>query len=89
MANVYVQVIDPAAFGGIDAFLRETSWRAAKACRETPPAPGVAAVRLPGQQASSRRRAGSVRRASALSRDHGRVGGLGQKLQVTVPTAIS
>jgi LDH2 family malate/lactate/ureidoglycolate dehydrogenase len=56
-ANVYAQVIDPAAFGGMESYLRETSWLA-RLCRNTPPAPGVDGVRLPGQQACARRRAG-------------------------------
>ncbi len=55
-AGVFVQVFDPAAFGGSPAFLRETGWIAA-ACRNNPPAPGVAAVRLPGQQALANKRA--------------------------------
>ncbi len=48
-ASVFVQVIDPAAFGGNDAFRRETGWLATT-CRNTPPVPGVDAVRLPGQR---------------------------------------
>jgi LDH2 family malate/lactate/ureidoglycolate dehydrogenase len=48
-ASVFVQVIDPAAFGGSDAFRRETGWLA-HACRESPPVPGVDAVRVPGQR---------------------------------------
>jgi LDH2 family malate/lactate/ureidoglycolate dehydrogenase len=54
-ASVFVQVIDPAAFGGTEAFLRETGWTAA-ACRANPPAPGVEAVRLPGQLGLERKR---------------------------------
>ncbi len=54
-AAVFVQVLDPAAFGGREAFLRETSFTAA-ACRSNPPAPGVEAVRLPGQRALELRR---------------------------------
>jgi LDH2 family malate/lactate/ureidoglycolate dehydrogenase len=54
-ASVFVQVIDPAAFGGSDAFLRETGWLAA-ACRASPPVPGVDAVRLPGQRGLDRKR---------------------------------
>ena len=54
-ASVWLQVIDPAAFGGAAGFLRQTSFLAA-ACRGNPPAPGVAAVRLPGQQALARKR---------------------------------
>jgi LDH2 family malate/lactate/ureidoglycolate dehydrogenase len=54
-ASVFVQAIDPAAFGGLDAFRRETSWTAA-ACRDNPPVPDVDAVRLPGQRGLSRKR---------------------------------
>ncbi len=54
-ASVFVQVMDPAAFGGTEAFLRQTSWIAA-ACRDNPPAPGVESVRLPGQQGLARKR---------------------------------
>ncbi|MGH6930242.1 MAG: Ldh family oxidoreductase, partial [Dongiaceae bacterium] len=52
----FVQVFDPAAFGGSDSFIRETGW-IAEACRSNPPAPGVSAVRLPGQQALANKRA--------------------------------
>jgi LDH2 family malate/lactate/ureidoglycolate dehydrogenase len=56
-AGVFVLVLDPEAFAGREAFLRQTGWTAA-ACRETPPAPGIARVRLPGEQAlASKRRA--------------------------------
>jgi len=48
-ASVFVQVLDPAAFGGADGFRRQTGWTAA-ACRANPPVPGVDAVRLPGQR---------------------------------------
>jgi LDH2 family malate/lactate/ureidoglycolate dehydrogenase len=54
-ASVFVQAIDPSAFGGIEAFRRETSWTAA-ACRNCPPAPGIDAVRLPGQRGLERKR---------------------------------
>ena len=47
--GVFLQVLDPAAFGGADAFARETGWLA-DAARSTPPAPGRDAVRLPGER---------------------------------------
>lgn len=54
-ASVFVQAIDPAAFGGLDAFTRQTGWLA-NACRTNPPVPGVEAVRLPGQRGLERKR---------------------------------
>lgn len=54
-AAVTVQVWDPEAFGGNDAFLRQTGWLA-DTCRANPPRPGVKKVRLPGEAAMSRRR---------------------------------
>ncbi|MEZ5838048.1 MAG: Ldh family oxidoreductase [Geminicoccaceae bacterium] len=54
-ASVYVQVMDPAAFAGGDAFNRETGWLA-RACRDNPPRPGVERVRLPGERALARMR---------------------------------
>jgi LDH2 family malate/lactate/ureidoglycolate dehydrogenase len=55
-AAVFVQVMDPAAFGGLDAFRRQTDWVAA-ACRENPPRPGVETVRLPGERGLAGKRA--------------------------------
>jgi LDH2 family malate/lactate/ureidoglycolate dehydrogenase len=46
-AAVYLQVIDPAAFGGLDAFQRQTGWLA-EAAVSNPPRPGGPAVRMPG-----------------------------------------
>jgi L-lactate dehydrogenase len=48
--------MDPAAFGGRDAFVRQTAWLA-RACRENAPRPGVERVRVPGENAMARRRA--------------------------------
>jgi LDH2 family malate/lactate/ureidoglycolate dehydrogenase len=54
-ASVYLQIMDPAAFGGGDSFVRQTGFIAAT-CRRSPPAPGMEAVRLPGEQGLARRR---------------------------------
>ncbi len=55
-ASVFVQVLDPEAFGGLAAFRRQTEWLANLA-RSSPPAPGVERVRLPGEGALARKRA--------------------------------
>ena len=54
-ASVWVQVQDPAAFAGADAFSRQTD-RLVELCRTNPPRPGVDAVRLPGDGALGRKR---------------------------------
>lgn len=46
-ATVFLQVLDPDAFGGRDAFVRQTSWLV-DACHAATPRPGGERVRLPG-----------------------------------------
>jgi L-lactate dehydrogenase len=53
-ASVFLQVLDPALFGGAEEFQRETS-HLAEQCRATPPRPGVDRVRLPGEGGLNRR----------------------------------
>jgi L-lactate dehydrogenase len=53
-ASVLVLVLDPARFGGVPAFTRETGWLA-DAVRGNPPVAGGAAPRLPGERALARR----------------------------------
>jgi L-lactate dehydrogenase len=53
--SVFLQVLDPEAFAGREAFLREAT-HLAEACRANPPAPGVASVRVPGDSAARHRR---------------------------------
>lgn len=54
--NTFLQVLDPAAFGGRSAFTDETDWLI-NACHSNPPRPGVDRVRVPGDQAMARQRA--------------------------------
>lgn len=54
-ASVFIQVFDPEGFGGLEAFTRQTAWLA-EACRQSPPRPGVEAVRLPGQRGLQHKR---------------------------------
>ncbi|HSQ81798.1 MAG TPA: Ldh family oxidoreductase [Casimicrobiaceae bacterium] len=49
-ATVFVQALDPAAFGGLDVFMRQTDWLV-RACHDATPRPGGAPVRLPGERA--------------------------------------
>lgn len=49
IAGVFLQVIDPEAFAGLDAFTRQTGHTAA-ACRAAAPRPGLPSVRLPGEK---------------------------------------
>lgn len=53
--NVFVQVSDPALFGGREEFLRQSTW-VADACRATPPREGFDRVRLPGEAALAKRK---------------------------------
>jgi LDH2 family malate/lactate/ureidoglycolate dehydrogenase len=55
-ANVYLQVFNPALYGGAENFLRQTAWLSA-ACHDTPPRPGFDRVRLPGEAGLRRREA--------------------------------
>ncbi|MEN9633217.1 MAG: hypothetical protein RL077_1621 [Verrucomicrobiota bacterium] len=53
-ATVYIQVFNPACFGGAEEFLRQST-HVAEACRATPPLEGGAKVRLPGESGLRRR----------------------------------
>lgn len=53
-ATVFVQVMNPACFGGAEAFRRQSEHVAAT-CRATPPRPGFERVRLPGESGIRRR----------------------------------
>jgi LDH2 family malate/lactate/ureidoglycolate dehydrogenase len=63
-ASLFVQVLAPELFAGSSQFLAETTWLAV-ACRNNPPLPGVARVRLPGD-AALRRKADALRDGVAL-----------------------
>ena len=54
-ASFVVQALDPEAFAGLEEFTRETA-HVARLCKESPPRPGVEAVRLPGEAALARKR---------------------------------
>ncbi len=53
-ATVFLQVMNPACFGGVEEFRRQTE-HIATTCRATPPRPGFDRVRLPGERGLARR----------------------------------
>ena len=53
-ATVFLQVMNPACFGGAEEFRRQAEHISA-VCRATPPRPGVDRVRLPGENGLRRR----------------------------------
>ena len=53
--GIFLQVIDPQAFGGLDAFTRQSQWLV-DACHANTPLPGGPKVRLPGENALVRQR---------------------------------
>lgn len=55
LMGVYLQVIDPNAFAGRDAYTRQTTWLVDQ-CHSNPPRPGVEKVRVPGEQAMVKKR---------------------------------
>ena len=86
-ASIWVQVQDPTAFAGADAFSRQTD-RLVELCRTNPPRPGVDAVRLPGDGALARKRAAL---AEGVALYPGIMDGLAEwagKLGVTAPKPL-
>lgn len=86
-AAVTVQVWDPEAFGGRDAFLRQTGWLA-DACHATPPRPGVSRVRLPGEAALGRKRTALVDGVQLYPTIIGSIESHAERLGVTMPKPI-
>ncbi|MDF3834267.1 Ldh family oxidoreductase [Cupriavidus basilensis] len=52
--TVFLQILDPSAFAGEEAFAGQMGW-IAWACTDNPPRPGMDRVRLPGQGALERK----------------------------------
>ena len=87
-ASVYVQALDPRAFGGRDAFLRQSGWLRA-ACAANPPRPGVERVRLPGEAALARRRKALAEGVALYPAIMPALGAEAQKLGVPVPRPLA
>ena len=87
-ASVFVQVHDPAAFGGIEAFRRQTGWLA-KACRATPPMPGVESVRLPGERGLAHKRRANAKGLSLYPGILDALQPYAEKFGIALPTAFA
>ncbi len=86
-ATVMVQAIDPDAFGGRAAFVRQADWLV-DACSGNPPRPGIEAVRLPGQRGLALRR-DQLQRGVALNADIlPALAPWASKLNVSLPAAL-
>ncbi len=83
-ASVTVQVIDPACFAGRDAFVRQTGWLA-RACRETPPCPGIERVRLPGENGFAGKRRALAEGVELYSGIMAKLEELARRYGVSVP----
>lgn len=86
-AAVTVQVWDPEAFGGRDAFLRQTGWLA-DACHAAPPRPGVTRVRLPGEAALGRKKTALADGVALYPTIIGSIEPHAERLGVTMPKPI-
>jgi LDH2 family malate/lactate/ureidoglycolate dehydrogenase len=87
-ASVFVQALDPAAFGGSDAFRRQTGWTAA-ACRASPPVPGGDPVRLPGERGLERKRRALAEGVALYPGILTALAPHGERLGVPPPAALS
>lgn len=86
-ATVFVQVMDPAAFGGSEAFTRQMDWLV-DACHVATPRPDVQRVRLPGENGMKRHR---EQMANGVALFAGIIPSLqpwAEKLQVNMPVEM-
>jgi L-lactate dehydrogenase len=79
--GVLLQVTDPAAFAGLDAFTQQTQWTA-DACRANPPLPGGPAVRLPGQAGLAKQRVATTEGVPLIPAVVGQLQAAAQRLGV-------
>ena len=86
-ATVFVQVLDPHAFGGASAFARQMDWLVA-ACHDAKPRPGGPNVRLPGERGLAVQRAQSAAGVALYPSIMPALEPWASKLGVTPPTSL-
>ena len=80
-------MLDPAAFGGSDAYRRQTDWLVA-ACHDATPRPGGERVRLPGERGLQRYREQTANGVALYPTIMPALAVWAQKYGVAVPVAI-
>lgn len=86
-AAVLVLVFDPAAFGGLDPFLRQANF-IAHACRQAKPVSADSPVRLPGQAGLGKKRRALKDGVPVNARIGQSLDELSTKLGVALPRAL-
>ena len=87
-AGVYLQVIDPEAFGGLDSFSQQTGWLA-DACRAAAVPPGQAPVRIPGDGALARKRLALAEGVALYPTIMDNLAPWGERLGVAAPASMA
>ena len=87
-STTFIQVLNPALFGGTDSFRRQMS-HLADACRATPPREGFERVRLPGEAGLARRRTQLATGVELYSTVVPGLAPWGQKLGVPLPDPLA
>ncbi len=85
-ANVFLQIMDPDAFGGAEAFVEEVSFLNDQ-CRANRPAKGVDKVRVPGDRAYDNIAKTKASAVSLPAEVWARVSACAEDLAVTLPRA--
>jgi L-lactate dehydrogenase len=86
-ATVFVQVLDPAAFGGSKPFTRQMD-HLVGACHDATPRPGVERVRLPGENGLMRRREQTANGVALFPAIMPALQPWAEKLEVALPAAL-
>lgn len=86
--SVFIQAMDPAAFAGREAFIREMDHLVA-ACRSSRPRPGVERVRVPGERALASKAAQEAQGVQVGAATLARLAPWMQRLNVSLPEGKS
>jgi L-lactate dehydrogenase len=86
-ASLFIQVLDPAAFAGLDNFKRQTG-HTAELCRAAAPRPNMPPVRVPGQKGLALRREAGTKGVPLAPRITGPLEELAGQHGLTLPQPL-